>query len=511
MSKGLVWSLLATFVGAVGTLLVTPILVRALGAAEFGVYLLVIAVASYSSFFDFGFAWVATRYFAQDLASGDKQDLCRRFRTVETLFWIIGLACALTGVLIAAPLGRAAKADQSQIMVALLVSAFSFALTLQGQLHASLLRAAQRFTPAGAISALGNFLLPVFSYAGVKYHPSLLLLLWANAGVNVISLAVYTWVNRLQLKGGPLWCFNAKYLRQMAHFGGWSTVSKLVQMVVLQVDRLAVALVGTVSGLTYYAVPANLASKVNLLGSPSASLFFARSSALFAAGDRAEVSVQLARNVRLLLWSAVALSAPLVALGPTFLRVWIGPEMQANGGRVLIVFAVAYALISVSGIYSVTIDAAGHYQWNAISILAWSFPAIGIAILGLPYLGFTAIAVGAASWMIGVSLTCIVMARVLGFSSQTRSWLGAFAAGGAVVMAGRIITPYPGNPLAVLGCMSILGVLSLGLGWLTVLRSPDRAELQVLFSRGLADLQRTRHKIQSPRSTHIPIAVKRSE
>jgi len=127
-----------------------------------------------------------------------------------------------------------------------------------------------------------------------------------------------------------------RYLREMAAFGGWSSLGRVLLVVMLQVDRLAVALLGSVTGLTYYAVPANLASRVNFLGGPLANMFLSRASLLQAQGKAAELDRQQASGGRFLVWTAAAAAVPLALLGPRFLGVWIGPDMATQGGRVLI-------------------------------------------------------------------------------------------------------------------------------------------------------------------------------
>jgi len=59
VKRGLVWSVVATVCGVVGSLFVTPLLLTRLGPAEFGLYVLVLTLASYASFFDFGLTWAA--------------------------------------------------------------------------------------------------------------------------------------------------------------------------------------------------------------------------------------------------------------------------------------------------------------------------------------------------------------------------------------------------------------------------------------------------------------------
>ena len=90
MKRGLAWSLLATFFGAIGSLLITPVLVHTLGAVEFGLYILVLTIASYAGFFDFGLTWAATRYFAEDIADGRPEQLTSRFHTLARFLFGVG-------------------------------------------------------------------------------------------------------------------------------------------------------------------------------------------------------------------------------------------------------------------------------------------------------------------------------------------------------------------------------------------------------------------------------------
>ena len=341
MSLGLWWSLLSTACVAAGGLWVTPILVRTLGAGEFGIYSLVIVFASYFGLFDFGLTWAAARYFTEDLARGDTAALVGRFRTLRAFLLGIGTACLLASAFIGLPLLQAVgAASDGHTLLALLLGTASFALALQIQLLGALLRAAQLFVAFGRAIALGSALLPLASYAAVRFGMGLSGLIGVNIAVNVVVLLV-CWVHSFPLLRSPAAVlFRLAFLRQMMSFGGWSTLSRVVMIVMLQMDRLAVALVGQAAALTYYAVPASLASRLNVLGGPAATLFFARASALHAENGHVELVRQHRQAVRFQLWATLALSVPLIAMGPAFLRVWIGPEMALRGGAILMVLAI---------------------------------------------------------------------------------------------------------------------------------------------------------------------------
>ena len=513
MKRGLSWSLLGTLIGAVGSLIVTPALVHSLGPAEFGLYILVLTVASYSGFLDLGLTWAATRYFAEDMAQSDHLRLSSRFYTLTRFLLGVTLLSTVLAVTAGPPLMRAVGAPGgSALPLALLLAAISFGLTLQAQLCTSLLRAAQRFDEAGRAAVVGSVLLPIGSYAVVRLMPGLTPLLLVNASVNLVVLLLYARMSAPQLAAGARarrW--QPGLLRGMASFGGWSSASRLLMVAMLQMDRLAVALLGGVRGLTFYAVPANLGSRVNLLGSPSAGLFFARASLLHASGDHAELARQHSRATRLLVWSALALALPLVTLGPDFLRVWIGTEMASSGGPVMIVFAAAYAVISVASLDAVTLEACGRVDVPAKAMLFWSLPAVAAVLLFAPRYGFLAIACAVGGWLVAVGLTNMTLSRCLVLEPAPRRGLGFSLMGAvAVVLLGLLIAstlrPLVHGIPSALTAMSAVGACSLLLGFFVTLGSGERRMVFEVVQRPFRNRQaRSGSQVRASKGPQLPL------
>lgn len=478
MGRGLGWSLLSPVCAAIGSLLMTPILVRLLGAMEFGVYSLVIAFASYFGLFDFGLTWAATRYFSEDLANGNIVALAGRFRTLQIFLFAIGATCILASVWIGPPLLRSTGASADfRTPLALAMGTASFTLALQIQLFGALLRAAQQFASFGRAIALGSALLPLASYAVLRLGYGLLGLLAVNATVNLVVLATCWSAGYQTLRSGAKGArFRSAYLRQMLRFGGWSTLSRVVMIVMLQMDRLAVALVGQASGLTYYAVPASVASRINMLGGPATSMFFARASSLYAGNKKAELALQHAQALRFLLWSAAAMGVPFIAAGATFLSVWIGPEMARRGGPILVAFAIGYSLTSIASLDAVTIEASGRADWTAKNMLFWCLPAGAGVLLFAGRFGFTAIGFGIVGWQCCVAGTNIILCRRLGLPPASgKSWLGMLLTASIAFLTGKLLCPYVTGVTNGLAVMCIVGVVSLAVGFFVVLSSGDRS------------------------------------
>ena len=490
MKRGLVWSVIATVIGAVGSLFVTPALVARLGPAEFGLYVLVLTIASYAAFFDFGLTWAAGRYFADDAATGRRGDLAGRFVTLAAFLAGVGVVSVVAAAVFGAPVLRrlGAEAGTSTTFAPVLAAA-SFAVTLQIGLLGTLLRGCQRFDEAGRVNTVGSVLLPLGAYVGVWAGASLSLLLAINVAINVVLLVLYALLGRRELRGAPgaaRWA--PRYLREMASFGGWSMSNRLCGIVMLQVDRLAVVFLGSMTGLTYYAVPASVAARVNAIGTAVAGLFFSRASALHAGGNRAALRAQHDAVTRLLLWVTVAAAAPLVLLGDAFLRAWIGPDMAAHGGLILLVLAIGYAVTAIGTLDAVTLEGCGRPDLSGRTVLVWSALAIAF-VLGLgPMLGVRAVAYAVAGWLVGVGLTNMILVRAVALTRATERSITPFVglalvAVGATVAA-QLARPWiDGLPSALAG-LTAVGLVALGTGFFLILTRGDR----VLITRQLIDL-----------------------
>lgn len=69
----------------------TPLLLRLLGQAEYGLYSLVISIVGYLAILDFGFGSTVTRYAVKYKTAGDREGLLHLYGTLSVIYIIIGL------------------------------------------------------------------------------------------------------------------------------------------------------------------------------------------------------------------------------------------------------------------------------------------------------------------------------------------------------------------------------------------------------------------------------------
>jgi O-antigen/teichoic acid export membrane protein len=141
--------------------------------------------------------------------------------------------------------------------------------------------------------------------------------------------------------------------RALFNFGGWMLIASVTGMVADSLDRMMLGAGLGARFVTYYTVPQNLVSRLNLVPNALVRTLFPRLSALRRehADEIAAQSLQFLNAV----FTPVAIGA-IVVLGP-FLRVWVGPVLAEHGAPVGRVLIIAMWLVGQAGVTRVLIQA----------------------------------------------------------------------------------------------------------------------------------------------------------
>jgi O-antigen/teichoic acid export membrane protein len=113
----------------------------------------------------------------------------------------------------------------------------------------------------------------------------------------------------------------------MLGFSIWNYASRLIQMFVLQADKIAIARWGGPVVLAFYSVPFNFAQRVNVLAGPAVTAIYPI--AVVGRHDRESFMQQYLAASRLLHVATAALAISVLVWGDRFLGAWVG----GNGAR----------------------------------------------------------------------------------------------------------------------------------------------------------------------------------
>ena len=100
--KNTMYNFLGVLCISVASLILTPLIINALGLEQFGIWVTIHVFITYLGFFDFSMSSPIIKYVAEYLEKGDKKKLNELFNTSLVFYVLIGSAVIL---------GRASKAS----------------------------------------------------------------------------------------------------------------------------------------------------------------------------------------------------------------------------------------------------------------------------------------------------------------------------------------------------------------------------------------------------------------
>lgn len=455
MDKGMLRNVAINFIGLVlptfVSLVTVPGYIRLLGVERYGVISLVWALIGYFSVLDLGMSMAAQNQISKARASNDA-DECER------LFWSatwLNLATGVVGGLViyfgaflyTACFSKVSPGLQHEVYMALPWLALAIPLANVSWVFAGAINGAERFGIYNTNQTLGTFLFQLLPFgAAWLMGPTL---------QNVLAAAVVArLLTALMLGRSALQVLAIRRVRMpqpgvargLFSFGGWMLVASITNTIAESLDRV---LLGTHLGarfVTYYTVPQNLVTRLNIVPNALTRTLFPRLSAV--GRNHADTLTQQALEFLNGVFTPVALMA--MFLIEPFLHAWVGSEIATAAGPVGRILIVSVWLVGQASVTRILIQAqvnpavaalVGLFELPIFAAALW----FGIAHFGLS--GAAVVVAGRALFDYGVLLwlsrirarsTALDMFAHLVFLLGSL-WLTRFVSGSAAAIATGVL------------------------------------------------------------------------
>ncbi len=440
LSARALWGLASWALPLAVIFLVTPSLLRLLGAERFGVLMICFVTPLLAVQLDCGITALAVRRFSSLLAGGTV-DAARTLVTFVGALSVIGVALGALVWITADPIGESLgfAATLGETAAATLVrwSAVWIIVSLVTVIPGVLARSAQSFVLITAIQTIGSALLwggaLVLVRSARPMHEVVAIGIALSVGSAVITMLA---VRRRIDWQGP-WRFDGSILRDGARFSAGMFASQLASAVVYQGDRILVSAVATPAVAGIYALCANVANKALSAVVALTSFAFPHATGLHATGSRERIT----EFVEALERGVIAIVAPLllpgVLLAAPFFRLWLGEQGTPEVVTVFRILWIAFCIPAVSIPVSTIVAAYGKAGLPArFATLTAIVVVIAIALL-VPRWG----APGAAVAMLLGLGTSLLFRAVARRSLALRAPVGRlrFLTGIAVGLGGQLL------------------------------------------------------------------------
>ncbi len=326
----------------------TPILVKALGNDDYGIYALVLGFIAYS--FNFGIGRAITKYIAEYRSSGESE----KIKDVISATFFLNIAVGLIGVSIIFLLAnwlvldvfKIETASQSKTIYSFYIAAGIIFFSMLIQVFSAILQGIHRFDVFSKIFnfnifslIIGNILLALYGYGLVT------LLSW-NLIISVITCAIYFLTARKLLpEFGISFRFSRETLKLVLKFSSGVIGYQILANVLLLFERGWVTRNLGSEVLTYYVVPMMLSLYIHSFISSLLLVLFPLASEL---KDEKEKLLRLYKKAtKIVCLLVVFMAMTLIVQSTEFLTLWMGNTFAEKSSTLLVIHTITFGLLAI--------------------------------------------------------------------------------------------------------------------------------------------------------------------
>ncbi|HVE07659.1 MAG TPA: flippase [Paraburkholderia sp.] len=386
----LVGLVLPTFV----SLATVPAYIKALGVERYGVVSLVWVLIGYFGILDLGMSMAAQNHISKARASQDADECTRVFWSATWLNAATGVIGGLViyfgAFLYTSYFSRVSPELQHEVYHALPWLAIAIPIANVSWVFAGAINGAERFGAYNTNQTIGTFLfqlLPLF--AAWWIGPTLPNVLAAAVVARVLAAALLFRSALSVLDIRRVLAPQLGVAKGLFSFGGWMLIASVSNMVAESLDRVLLGANLGARFVTYYSVPQNLVTRLNIVPTALSRTLFPRLSA----SGRKDADAIVRQSLEFLngVFTPVALVAVIV-LEP-FLHLWVGNEVASAGGPVGRILIISVWLVGQANLARILIQAQVH-PGTAARLGLFELPFFaGLLWCGVHYFGLTGAAV----------------------------------------------------------------------------------------------------------------------
>jgi len=431
----------------------TPFVIRCIGAAHYGLYVLLLSLAGFVGIVELGLGEATLRFVAFHHGRGDRDGVERVIGATLSVYALTGLvgwavlffgARLFVGLLKVDPESAALAVELTRLV------AFAFALGLVSGVFSAIPRALERYDVHAKVLLLHSLIHTSGMIALLALgHGVRELVVWTVA-TRTLILALHSIVARRLLPGLKLRPQPSKAgLREVFGYGAFALTTKALALVWQHADRILLGvLVGPVS-VGYLAVPQEVSFRGLALVTRLSAVLLPR----FSSMERGEAMKELFLDATwCMLVITIAIFVPVTVLIPDFLQLWIGEEFAQQSALVGQIIAFGCIFRGAFYPYQMLFSGIGKPQYMTLQTFCSAVLALSLNLILIPRLGLVgAGCASASSVVVGFAAVLFVWFRVLG--------------GGAVRPLLRVVAAPTGCALVALLACQPLRAAELAVTW----------------------------------------------
>lgn len=408
LKQGIILSYINLGLGTIIPFIYTPIMLRILGQAEYGLFSLASSAVSYLSLLSFGFGSTIIRYISKYRAENDKESEEKVFGFFLVLYCVLALLVLICGVVIAynvEPIFNKGLTtnELNKMKILVMIMTFNSALSFPISVYSSMVVAHEKYIFRKLLDMVSTVLAPIanlvalyLGYASVGMATAATIIQFI-----ILPLNVFYCYRIINIK--PIFAKLPKTLiKEMLGFSVFIFIGTLVDMLFWATDKVILGmLVGSVAvaiynvGSTFNTMVMNLSTSISGVFTPRVTGMVVKEA------SKEELNSIFIRIGRIQFIIIALIVSGFTVFGPSFIKLWAGPGYSgAYWIAIMTMFPLCIPLIQNMGLTIVI--AQNKHQFRAIVYLIIAVANVVMTYISVPYFGiYGAAACSCIAYVIG--------------------------------------------------------------------------------------------------------------
>ena len=408
LKQGVILSYINLGLGTIIPFVYTPIMLRILGQAEYGLFSLASSAVSYLSLLSFGFGSTIIRYISKYRAENDKESEEKVFGFFLLLYCALALLVLICGAIIAynvEPLFNKGLTtnELNKMKILVMIMTFNSALSFPLSVYSSMVVAHEKYVFRKLIDMFSTVLAPIanlvalyLGYASVGMATAATIIQFI-----ILPLNVFYCYRIINIK--PVFAKLPKNLiKEMLGFSLFIFIGTLVDMLFWATDKVILGMLAGSVAVAIYNVGSTFNTMVMNLSTSISGVFTPRVTGMVVKeASKEELNSIFIRIGRIQFIIIALIVSGFTVFGSSFIKLWAGPGYSgAYWIAIMTMFPLCIPLIQNMGLTIVI--AQNKHQFRSIVYLIIAVANVVMTYISVPYFGiYGAAACSCIAYIIG--------------------------------------------------------------------------------------------------------------
>lgn len=408
LKQGVILSYINLGLGTIIPFVYTPIMLRILGQAEYGLFSLASSAVSYLSLLSFGFGSTIIRYISKYRAENDKESEEKVFGFFLLLYCALALLVLICGAVIAynvEPIFNKGLTtnELNKMKILVMIMTFNSALSFPLSVYSSMVVAHEKYVFRKLIDMFSTVLAPIanlvalyLGYASVGMATAATIIQFI-----ILPLNVFYCYRIINIK--PIFAnLPNTLIKEMLGFSVFIFIGTLVDMLFWATDKVILGMLAGSVAVAIYNVGSTFNTMVMNLSTSISGVFTPRVTGMVVKeASKEELNSIFIRIGRIQFIIIALIVSGFTVFGPSFIKLWAGPGYSgAYWIAIMTMFPLCIPLIQNMGLTIVI--AQNKHQFRAIVYLIIAVANVVMTYISVPYFGiYGAAACSCIAYVIG--------------------------------------------------------------------------------------------------------------